>query len=65
MIPHKALDALTPPARMSVAAALKHQGPARSMYTDLIKEKYTPVLTHTDTCHHSIGCGLSKTSAKK
>lgn len=34
--PHEALDALAPPARVSVAAALKHQGPAGAIRTDAV-----------------------------
>lgn len=34
MIPHEVVDALTPPAGVSVAAALKHQGPAGAASTD-------------------------------
>lgn len=45
MIPHKALDALTPPAGMSVAAALKHERPAGRGYMVVVQGN-TKKLTH-------------------
>lgn len=41
MIPHEAFNALTPPACVSVTAALKHEGPAGGIFidTNITREK--------------------------